>query len=207
MTYTENSGSLSPITLRVARPDDAKALLAIYAPYVENTAITYEYDVPTEEEFRARIDHTLQKFPYLVAEQNGEPVGYAYLSAFHPRAAYAWCAETSVYIRQDARRLGLGRRFYEALEKIARAQGVAHLVALVATNEQPDEHLDANSLHFHEHMGYRVMGVFDHCGYKFGRWYGMTWLTKQISNEEQPSPIVPFSEMKGSILEELGIRR
>ena len=82
----------------------AAALLAIYAPYVRETAITFEYDVPDEREFAARIRHVLEKFPYLVAEaDDGEIVGYAYAGVFHPRAAYQWCAEMSVYVKRDAR--------------------------------------------------------------------------------------------------------
>ena len=95
--------------IRMAGLEDAAALLAIYAPYVRETAITFEYDVPSEKEFAGRIAHTLEKFPYLVAENDGEIVGYAYAGAFHPRAAYQWCAEMSVYVKRDARRMGVGR--------------------------------------------------------------------------------------------------
>ena len=80
------------VLIRDAVPQDAGALLEIYRWYVERTAITYEYDVPTEAEFRQRIENTLQRYPYLVAERDGRILGYAYAGAFHPRAAYAWCA-------------------------------------------------------------------------------------------------------------------
>ena len=88
--------------MRIARGEDAEKLLEIYAPYVENTAITFEYDVPSIEEFRERIEHTLSRYPYLVAERDGEIMGYAYASAFKARAAYAWAVGTSIYIRTDA---------------------------------------------------------------------------------------------------------
>ena len=107
---------MEEVRLRVARVSDAAALLAIYAPYVRDTAITFEYDVPGEGEFAARIEHTLEKFPYLVAEANGEIVGYAYAGAFHPRAAYQWCVEMSVYVKRDARRMGIGKKLYAAME-------------------------------------------------------------------------------------------
>ena len=87
-----------PIQIRAAVPTDAPALLAIYAPYVEQTAITFEYDVPAEAEFTRRIADTLQNYPYLVAEQDGVPVGYAYAGKFHERAAYDWSVETSIYV-------------------------------------------------------------------------------------------------------------
>ena len=112
---------MSTITLRIARPSDAAALINIYAPYVLTTAITYEYDVPSLEDFTARIERTLQKFPYIVAERDGELLGYAYLSTYIGRAACAWSAEASIYLRSDAHGLGLGRRLYTALESVARA--------------------------------------------------------------------------------------
>ena len=90
--------------IRAAAPADASALLAIYAPYVKKTAITFEYDVPTEEEFRGRISRTLQRYPYLAAEQNGEILGYAYTGPFGERAAYNWAAETSIYLREHGTR-------------------------------------------------------------------------------------------------------
>ena len=105
------------IQLRSAVPADAPALLAIYAPYVEQTAITFEYDVPTEAEFAYRIETTLQNYPYLVAEQDGVPVGYAYAGKFHERAAYDWSVETSIYVEQHRKRQGIGRLLHDALEQ------------------------------------------------------------------------------------------
>ena len=107
--------------VRIAGGEDAEKLLAIYAPYVENTAITFEYEVPSIEEFRERIEHTLSRYPYLVAERGGEIMGYVYASAFKTRAAYAWAVETSIYIRTDAKHLGLGKLLYTALEGGAEA--------------------------------------------------------------------------------------
>ena len=119
------------IRIRAAAPEDAAQLLDIYTPYVEQTAITFEYDVPTLEEFRGRIARTLQKYPYLTAERSGELLGYAYLSPFVGRAAYQWAAETSIYLRMDSRGLGLGRALYEAIEGIARAQNLTNLEACI----------------------------------------------------------------------------
>ena len=120
--------------LRLARLEDTDALLAIYAPYVRDTAITFEYDVPDESEFAARIRHVLEKFPYLVAEAGGELVGNAYAGAFHPRAAYQWCAEMSVYVKRDARRMGIGKLLYAAMEEILRTlDGLPHLTYTLET--------------------------------------------------------------------------
>ena len=96
------------ITLRMAVPDDAKALVAVYAPYVLHTAVTYEYEVPSVEEFRSRIEHTLENYPYVVAEVDGEIAGYAYTGRLGVRAAFAWAAETSIYLREDCHGLGIG---------------------------------------------------------------------------------------------------
>lgn len=106
------------IRIRVASEDDAEAILAIYAPYVIKTAITFEYEVPTLEEFRGRIHHTLQKYPYLVAEQNGKILGYAYVGPFHDRAAYDWAVETSIYVDENLRHSGVGGRLNRALEAV-----------------------------------------------------------------------------------------
>ena len=106
------------IHIRVASEDDAEEILAIYAPYVIKTAITFEYEVPTLEEFRGRIRHTLQKYPYLVAEQNGKILGYAYVGPFHDRAAYEWAVETSIYVEENLRRCGVGGKLNRALEAV-----------------------------------------------------------------------------------------
>ena len=108
------------VTIRMAAPEDAAALVAIYAPYVEVTAISFEYTVPTVEEFAGRIRKTLERYPYLVAEAGGKIVGYAYASPFHSRAAYQWAAECSIYVEQSCRQSGVGRRLYTALEELLR---------------------------------------------------------------------------------------
>lgn len=197
---------MEEVRLRVARVSDAAALLAIYAPYVRDTAITFEYDVPGEGEFAARIEHTLEKFPYLVAEANGEIVGYAYAGAFHPRAAYQWCVEMSVYVKRDARRMGIGKKLYAAMEDILRMQRVTNVEACIAVPSEPDEYLTLDSVHFHERMGYRMVGEFRQCGYKFGRWYNMVWMEKFIGEHvaEQP-PVLRFEQIKGDVHEKMNI--
>ena len=173
--------------IRVAGPEDAPALLEIYTYYVRHTAITFEYDVPSPEEFTARVRSTLQKYPYLAAVENGVIVGYAYAGAFHPRAAYGWTAEASIYLAHGCRHQGLGKRLYHALEECLKMQGVLNLNACVAVPEQEDEYLTRNSLGFHTHLGFRPVGSFTRCGYKFGRWYNMVWLEK-LMGEHPASP-------------------
>ena len=185
------------IVIREATAEDAAALLSVYRPYVEQTAITYEYEVPTVEEFRQRILHTLQRYPYLIAERNGEALGYAYAGAFHPRAAYAWCAELSIYLRMDMRGRGLGRRLYEELTSRLTRMGILNLESCIACTEREDEYLTNASVRFHERMGFRPVGTFRQCGSKFGRWYDMCWM-ERIIGEHVPdqSPVLPWPLVK-----------
>lgn len=184
------------IRLRTAVPDDAAALLDIYAPYVRSTAITFEYEVPSVQEFQHRIQKTLERYPYIVAEQNGEVLGYAYAGAFKERAAYDWAVEVTIYVRQNAHKNGVGKLLYQALEDICSAQHITNLNACIGYPEIEDEYLTKNSAQFHEHLGYHMVGMFHQCGYKFGRWYHMVWMEKIIGEHhaEQP-PIIKFSQL------------
>lgn len=185
------------IILSVASPDDAEKLLEIYAPYVRETAISYEYDVPSVEQFRQRIEKTLENYPYLVAKAGNEIVGYAYASRFELRRAYDWDAETSIYIRRDMRVKGIGRMLYSALEEVLKMQNYVNLVACVAYSEQESEYLTHDSTRFHEKMGYRLFGHFKNCGYKFGQWFDMTWLEKRIADiSDTPQSLIPFPEIR-----------
>ena len=121
--------------IRHATPSDAEALRAIYAPYVEQTAITFEYDVPTVEEFAARISGTLEEFPYLVVEDGGRVLGYAYAGRLKARRAFDWAVETSIYLAGDARGRGIGRALHDALADELARMGVTNLYALVAATE------------------------------------------------------------------------
>ena len=168
------------VTIRTATTADAQALLNIYAPYVINTAITFEYDVPSVEEFASRIAHSLEKYPYLIAEEGGNILGYAYASPFHDRPAYDWAVETSIYVDQNIKHRGIGRKLHDALESTLREQGILNMNACIAYPPEEDEHLDKNSVEFHAHMGYRLVGEFYKCGYKFNRWYNMVWMEKLI---------------------------
>lgn len=169
------------VILRSATPEDAKTLREIYAPYVEQTAVSMEWEVPTEEEFRGRMEQVLKEYPYLVAEEDGEILGYAYASRFHPRAGFLYSAEISIYLRETCRRGGLGRRLYTEMERLLAAQGIKNLYASIATTTRAeDPNLTADSPLFHGKMGYRTVAVFHDCCCKFGRWYDLTWMEKFI---------------------------
>lgn len=202
------AGAADEATIRVAEPADAEALLAVYAPYVTDTAITFEYEVPDAREFTGRIERTLRRYPYLVAQDvAGRALGYAYLGAFNPRAAYDWSAETSIYLAPDARGRGLGGRLYRALEGCARAMGILTLDACVAVPAgEDDAHLTRNSARFHAHLGYVQCGCFHSCGYKFGTWYDMVWMEKRLAPAPgRPSPVTPFPQLTADTLAALGV--
>lgn len=184
------------LNIRTASEKDAAGLLEIYRPYVEHTAITFEYDVPTIEEFAKRITHTLKQYPYLVAEMDGRMIGYAYVSPFKERAAYDWAVETSIYVQKEAKRQGIGRRLYDRLEQLLQQQGILNVNACIAYPQVEDEYLTKDSVHFHEKLGYEMVGTFHQCGYKFGRWYDMVWMEKMIGKHKKDQPaIVPFPEL------------
>ena len=178
----EAAESEAPCTIgiREATTEDAARLLEIYAYYVERTAITFEYDVPTVEEFKKRIAGIKKCYPYLVIERDGVIEGYAYAGVFKDRAAYDRSCEMTIYLNRNCVHGGLGRKLYEALEEALRRQGMLNLYACIGCPEKPDEYLDFNSAQFHEHLGYRTVGTFHQCGYKFGRWYNMIWMEKMI---------------------------
>lgn len=175
---------MEKIVIRSASVNDAEALLNIYAYYVENTAITFEYEVPDLEEFQQRIANTLKKYPYLVVEKEGAILGYAYAGVFKDRAAYDWSAETTIYLKYDAVKCGLGRMLYEALEEEMKTRGFLNLYACIGYPIEEDEYLTKNSAQFHSHLGYRFVGEFYQCGYKFGCWYNMIWMEKLIGEHK-----------------------
>ena len=188
------------ISVRIATEQDAPALVEIYALYVRQTAITFEYEVPSIQEFAQRIEHVLQRYPYLVAERKGQILGYAYAGAFHARAAYDWAVETSIYVRMDKKRMGVGGILYRALEAALRAQGILNLNACIAYPQEEDEYLTRDSVAFHERLGYRLVGQFHQCGYKFNRWYDMVWMEKHIGPHKTfQSDIKPFAEIRESV--------
>ncbi len=188
------------IIIRAAGREDAAALLGIYAPYVTDTAITFEYDVPTAEEFAGRMERIMEKYPYILAERAGKILGYAYASAFHARAAYGWCVETSIYVAREARGTGAGGMLYRKLEEALGAQGILNLNACIAYAREEDEHLTNDSVSFHAHFGYRMVGRFTQCGWKFGKWYDMVWMEKHIGEHGSGvRPVKAFHEIREQI--------
>ena len=141
-----------------------------------------------------------------MAERNGEILGYAYTGAFVGRAAYDWAIETSIYVGMDLRKMGLGKRLYNAIEAISRAQHIINLNACIGSTDVPDAHLNNNSAEFHAHLGYRMVGEFRQCGYKFGRWYNMVWMEKMLgAHPDVPEAVIPFTELSREALSAAGV--
>ncbi|MCI6956239.1 MAG: N-acetyltransferase family protein [Candidatus Faecousia sp.] len=191
--------------IRPALESDLSAILAIYGPYILTSTATFEYEVPSLSAFTDRFRGITAQFPWLVWEQDGEILGYAYASAPYSRPAYAWCAEPSIYLRPEARGLGIGAALYKALEAILLEQGYQVLYALI-TQE------NTRSLRFHEKLGYREMVLFPDCGFKFGRWLGLIWMEKRLKIVEIPtsyptpwSTIIENAQNFGGILDILSL--
>jgi Sortase and related acyltransferases len=187
------------IIIRRAKASDAQDLLGIYAPYVRETAITFEYTVPSLKEFSERINKTLTKYPFLVAVHEAQILGYAYASAFKNRAAYDWAVETTIYVKQDNRQSGVGKKLYQNLEVVLKKQNICNLYACIA-------YPNPGSIGFHEHLGFQTIGHFSKCGYKFETWYDMVWMEKMIGEHDQhPELFKPITEVYGwdSLLENL----
>ena len=179
--------------IRVATEADIPAMLAIYAPYVLTTTYSFEYEVPTEAAFLQRFRSCTRRFPWLVWEENGEVLGYAYGSAPFERAAYAWCAESSIYLRPDAQGRGIGLRLYGALEQLLRKQGYQTLYAIV-TQE------NTGSIRFHSRAGFSHLATFPRCGYKFGRWNGVIWMEKPLKIVKSPSAApMPWEQLVADV--------
>jgi len=185
-------------TIHNATSADATALPDIYAWYVRNTGITFDYVVPATEEFADPITNTLKDYPFLVLEDEKGIQGYALLHRFVGREAYNHAAGTTVYLEPKARGKGCGRKLYEALEHIALKQNIFTLYACIGVPVEEDKYLTTNSADYHAHMGFTLAGIFEKCGYKFDTWYSMVWMEKHIvERPPHPEPFIPYSELKG----------
>ena len=174
--------------LRFAVPSDAGALLRIYDEYI-NTSITFEYALPGEAEFAARIADISAEYPYLALFDGGVPAAYAYAHRAQARAAYGWNAELSVYVSRDAAGRGLGTKLYTVLLALLQKQGVRTAYGVVT---MPN---DASSA-LHQKLGFRTLGTYHNTGYKNGRWRDVVWFEKPIGSfTDEPQPLVPITRL------------
>ena len=170
--------------IRTATLQDAQRILEIYADYVVNTAVSFEYEPPTLSEMASRMENTLRRYPYLVVEEDGVIQGYCYAGPFIRRAAYDHAAELSIYLDRSARRRGYGRALYEAMEDRLHSMGIINLYACIGDPIEEDQYLTRDSERFHRRMGFEKVGTFHRCGRKFGRWYNMIWMEKIIGEHD-----------------------
>ena len=193
---------MADVFVRDADAFDAARLCEIYEYYVRRTAITFDCDAPSALEFADKIDRVQRAYPFLVVTENGRVMGYAYAGPFVGREAYRFSAEVSIYLDPNARGRGLGRALYEALEAALTEQGIRNLYACIGVPTVPDEYLTDNSARFHAHLGYRTVGHFHTCGYKFGRWYDMIWMEKRLTESDgKPLPTAEDVTLQSQTLE------
>lgn len=191
--------------IRMATTQDIPAILEIYGPYVQNTTCSFEYQVPDMETFLQRFQTITKQFPWLVWEEGGQVLGYAYGSLPFSRSAYQWCCEVSIYIAPQGQKKGIGRKLYAVLEALLWQQGYQVIYSLVTSENE-------NSLAFHYHMGYRLVAELPGCGVKHGKRLGVTWLEKRQETDTLPTKppvswrdIVENNEKLTNILDTLSL--
>lgn len=184
------------IKLRTANVGDAKTLSEIYGYYVKETTISFEYEAPSETEFAHRIEEKLKKYPFIVAEEDGALLGYAYASHFRERAAYDWVAELSVYVSHDAQRRGIGNRLYSALLSLLKLQNFSRAYAVITYPNDP-------SIAFHEKAGFTPIGKLCKVGFKHGKWLDLAFYEKVFDETAPPKPIIPFLSLNKADVEKI----
>jgi phosphinothricin acetyltransferase len=175
--------------IRLATPEDALAVREIYAPAILETPASFETEVPSVEELRRRIAEVSATYPWVVYEDEGEMLGYAYASRHSARAAYEWSVDTSVYVRNGLHRRGVGRALYTSLLNLLRLQGYYNAYGGITL---PNE----ASVGLHKAIGYELVGVYENVGYKFGAWHPVAYYGLQL----QPLPASPKLPRKPSEL-------
>lgn len=183
--------------LRLATTTDAKGILDIYAPYIENTSFTFETEVPSVEEFAERIKTYLLNWPWLVCEIDGVIAGYAYATRHRERTAYQWCVESSVYIHDDFQQKGIARALYTALFEILKKQGFRNVYAVI---NLPND----KSVTFHESCGFQYFATYENVGYKLGKWKNVGWWKLSINEYgDDPAAPIKFSDMNKDLLPDI----
>jgi len=177
------------VNVRIATPFDANKLLEIYAPYILTTAFTFETEVPTVQEFEARLRSYLHKYPWIVCEINGAIAGYVYASVHRQREAYQWTCECSVYLHENFKGKGIGKELYDVLFRILKMQGLVNVYAGITLPNYA-------SVRLHEKCSFVQFAIYDNIGYKLNSWHKVGWWKLQLNElVPKPSPPVKFSEM------------
>lgn len=173
--------------ISIINEDDIAGVLDIYTPYIVNTAVTFEYEVPEIETFKKRIKNYTSQYPWLVMKDGNNIAGYAYASPYRERSAYQWVAECSIYINNQYKKKGVGTQLYTALLELLKAQGIHRLYALITIPN------DASVL-FHEKIGFKYFATFKNVGYKNSKWHDVGWWEITLHSTTTPSALIPFSQ-------------
>ena len=188
MLYPRKEVIALPYIIRPASAADAAACAGLYAPYTR-TLITFESPAPDAAEMARRISGTMENYPWLVCERDGEVLGYSYAHRFRTRAAYDWDAELSIYLRQGCGGRGIGGALYTAVLELLREMRYVNAYGTVSVPNQPSERL-------HEKCGFKRVCVFENTGWKLGEWRGLAFYHLQLNEyAENPAPVVPFPEL------------
>lgn len=175
--------------IRLATPADSEAILSIYAPYVRDTAISFETEVPTVDAFSRRIETICKQYPYLVYSIDGQIIGFAYASRHRERAAYCYSVDVSIYVLPRYHGANVAHQLYRCLFDILRALGYRNAYAGYRI---PND----KSMRFHQKFGFVPVGTYHNVGYKLGKWHDMTWLEKMIAaHDEQPGPLLSVTAL------------
>lgn len=177
------------VILRLATSEDAPQLQAIYAPYAKNTAVNFDFHIPTVQDFEKQIKTMRLKYPFLVCLVNDRIVGYEY---GHPQTSWEanqWNAELSIYLMESVSHKGLGTHMYRALIDLLKIQNIKNVYACINAS-------NSGSIKFHKRFDFDTIGIFHKNGYKLGEWHDVMWLEKQISlYENPPIPFTPFNQI------------
>ena len=183
--------------IRTVQLSDVEAILKVYAPFITDTCISFEYVVPSVEEFAQRIASISAEYPYIVLEEDGEIVGYAYSHRYLERVAYSWDVEVTIYLAPKVQGKGLGVILYDALEKLMALQNIKNLYSCITGD-------NVHSIEMHRSMGYEMIGTFPKAGFKHDRWLDVVWMAKAIGEKENaPLPFVPFAEVEANSVQEV----
>ncbi len=180
--------------LHLATSSDAEEILKIYAPYIQNTSLTFETEVPSVKDFAGRIEKYLTKSPWLLAKIDGKIAGYTYASSYRERKAYEWSVECSVYVLDDYQRKGIAKILYTALFEILKQQGFRNVYAVI---NLPND----KSVAFHESLGFTYFATYEKVGYKLGQWKNVGWWRLVLNDfDDDPAYPILFTELNKEIL-------
>ena len=184
-------------TVRPVTAQDSDEILTVYEPYITDTVLTFEYDVPSKEAFRQRVEGVLEGYPYLAAVEDGRIIGYAYAHRARERKAYDWYAELSVYVAMGLEKKGVGTALYSALIELAKAQNIQVLTAVISAPNPPSEAL-------HKKVGFVQSGLHPKTGFKHGQWRDTLCMDLPITERDAPpEPFIPYPDMDRDMVLEI----